>query len=112
METFIFALICYGACNCIIYASLFEGFRTFLSTFGTGPYSLHKLFTCFICLGFWMGVAITVILNYFGYPNLTPMGSLGVNNLYLMIFFNGLFSSAVTWLVHTFQETLERAFSK
>ena len=49
METLIFILVCYGACNNMIYGSIFEGFRKFLSNFGTSGYSLHKLFTCFMC---------------------------------------------------------------
>jgi hypothetical protein len=111
MNTIIFLLICYGACNNLIYGSLFEGFRNFLSKFGTGGYSLHKLFTCFLCLGTWMGFAISFIFTYFGYYDLTPVGSMGVTNIYLVIFLNGLLSTGGVWLIHTIQESLERAFS-
>ena len=48
MITLLFILICYGACNNMIYGSIFEGFRKWLAKFGTGGYSLHKLFTCWI----------------------------------------------------------------
>lgn len=112
MTTLIFLLISYGACNNIIYGSLFEGFRSFLSKFGTGPYSIHKLFTCFMCLGTWMGFALTVIYNHFGYISLTPMASLGITNLYLVIFLNGLLASSGVWLINTLQDALERGFFK
>jgi hypothetical protein len=112
MITLIFILICYGACNNMIYGSVFEGFRNLLSKFGTGGYSIHKLFTCFMCLGTWMGFAISAILAHFGYSNLTPMGSMGLEDLYLMVFLNGLVSAAGVWLLHTLQEALERAFVK
>jgi len=111
MNTLIFLLICYGACNNLIYGSLFEGYRNFLAKFGTGGYSLYKLFTCFMCLGTWMGFAVSLILTHFGYSEITPLGSLGVTNLYLMTFLNGLVSAGGVWLIHTLQETLERAFS-
>jgi hypothetical protein len=111
MITIIFLLICYGACNNLIYGSLFEGFRSFLEKFGTGGYSLHKLFTCFICLGTWMGFIISSIFVLFGYPELTPIGSIGIDNIYLLVFLNGLLSAGGVWLIHTFQEFLERAFS-
>jgi len=39
------------------------------------------------------------------------MGSLGVENIYLMTFLNGLLAAAGVWLIHTLQETLERAFT-
>lgn len=108
MTTLIFILICYGACNNMIYGSIFEGWRNFLGHFGKGGYSLHKLFNCFMCLGTWMGFAITLIMNYFGHAKLTPMGSLGVENIYLMTFLNGLVAAGGVWLVHTLQEHLER----
>ncbi len=96
----------------MIYGSVFDGFRNFLSKFGTGGYSLHKLFTCFMCLGTWMGFTVSLILNHYGYSKLTPMGSLGVENLYLMVFLNGLVAAAGVWLTHSLQECLERAFVK
>lgn len=112
MITLIFILICYGACNNIIYGSVFKGFRDFLSKFGTGGYSLHKLFTCPMCLGTWMGFAVSLIMHGSGYGNLTPMGSLGIKDVFLMTFFNGLLSAAGVWLIHTVQEFFERAFSE
>lgn len=112
MNTIIFILICYGACNNIIYGSLFQWFRNLLEYFGTGGYSLYKLFTCFMCLGTWMGFAISLIMSYFGYSNLTPVGSMGVENLYLMTFMNGLLSAGGVWLINTLQEALERLFTK
>jgi len=112
MITLIFILICYGACNNMIYGSIFEGFRNFLSKFGTGGYSIHKLFTCFMCLGTWMGFGISLLLSHFGYGKLTPMGELGVENLYLMVFLNGLIAAAGVWLVNTIQDAFERGFFK
>ena len=112
MLTLIFILICYGACNNMIYGSVFEGFRTLLAKFGTGGYSLHKLFTCFMCLGTWMGFAITLIMNYFGYLNLTPIGSIGIEHLGLATFLNGLLASAGVWIINTIQDALERGFFK
>lgn len=107
MNAFIFSLICYGACNNLIYGSIFEGFRNYLMKFGTGGYSLYKLFTCFMCLGTWMGFAISSILISTG--NETPIVT---NNVYLTVFLHGLFSAAGVWLIHTLQEMLERAFDK
>jgi hypothetical protein len=107
MNPVIFILICYGACNNIIFGSIFEGFRNYLAKFGTGGYSLHKLFTCFMCLGTWMGFAITTILILSNVP--TP---LTVDNKVLSVFLHGLFASGGVWLTHTIQEAFERAFDK
>jgi len=106
MNVLVFLLISYGACNNMIFGSIFEGFRNFLSKFGTGGYSLHKLFTCFMCLGTWMGFAITAILLLAKIP--TPIQIL---NPWLCIFFHGLLSTGGVWLIHTIQEAFEIAFN-
>jgi len=107
MNILIFLLICYGACNNMIFGSLFEGFRTFLAKFGTNGYSFHKLFTCFMCLSTWMGFAISSILILSGNP--TPITT---NNVFLTIFLHGLCSTGGVWLIHTIQEALERSSVK
>jgi hypothetical protein len=48
------------------------------------------------------GFMVSGLLYYFGYANLTPMGM--ITNTYLMIFLNGLVSTAGVWLTHTLQE--------
>lgn len=65
-----------------------------------------------MCLGTWMGFAISLILSHFGYAKLTPMGQLGVDNVFLMVFLNGLLSAAGVWLVNTVQDAFERGFFK
>jgi hypothetical protein len=107
MNTLIFILVCYGACNNLIYGSIFEGFRKTLSKFGTGGYSLYKLFTCFMCLSTWIGFIISALLMYTN--STTP---LSINNQYLSIFLHGLLSTGGVWLIHNFEEMLERAFNK
>lgn len=112
MITLVFILVSYGICNNIIYGSIFQGFRNFLKNFGTGGYSLHKLFNCFMCLSTWVGFGLTLIFNYFNYLSLTPFGMMGITELYLVVFLNGMVSTAGVWLIHTLQEMLERAFDK
>ena len=109
MKTFLFILTCYGACNNMIYGSIFEGWSNFLKTFGVGGYSLHKIFTCFMCLGTWVGFAITALLAHINKLELTPWGDAG--NLFITIFINGLLSGGGVWLIHTLQEFLERGFT-
>ncbi len=107
MNPLIFILICYGTSNNLIFGSIFEGFRNFLAKFGTGGYSLYKLFTCFMCLGTWMGFALAATLIISG--NETPFA---INNPALSVVLHGLFSAGGVWLIHTIQEAFERAFVK
>jgi len=112
MTTFIFILICYGICNNMIYGSIFEGWRNLLAKFGTGGYSIHKLFNCFMCLATWVGFGLSLLLYFFDYGSQTPVGSIGITNIYLMTILNGFLATAGVWLIHTLQESLERAFTK
>lgn len=112
MAILIFILICYGACNNMIYGSIFEGWRNFLAKFGVGGYSLHKLFTCFMCLGTWMGFAVSLLMCHFDYGNKTPVGSMGISDIYLMTFLNGLLSAGGVWILHTIQEAFERHYQQ
>jgi hypothetical protein len=106
MNILAFLLISYGACNNMIFGSIFEGFRNFIAKLGTGGYSLYKLFTCFMCLSTWMGFAITGILLLTNTP--TP---LSISNPWLCIFLHGLLSTGGVWIIHTIQEAFERAFT-
>jgi len=112
MAILTFILICYGACNNMIYGSIFEGWRNFIAKFGVGGYSLHKLFTCFMCLGTWMGFAVSLLMFHFGYGDKTPIGSLGITDIYLMTFLNGLLSAGGVWILHTIQEAFERHYQQ
>ena len=103
MSTMIFLLICYGACNNLIYGSVFEGFRNTLAKFGTGGYSLHKLFTCFMCLGTWMGFAISSIALLAGVA--LPITVVSVP---LSIFLHGLLAAGGVWSINSIIEYFEK----
>ncbi len=103
MNTLIFLLICYGATNNLIWGSIFEGFRNYLKKFGTGGYSLYKLFTCFMCLGTWMGFVVSGIYLLVGVATPLIVASVPVS-----IFLHGLLSGGGVWLLNTLQEKLEK----
>lgn len=101
-----FFLLVYGAANILIYSSMFEKWRNFLKRFGEGGLSLHKLFTCMMCLPTWLGFLFSYVFIYF---NLIPLLPIFIPScITLSIFFNGLIASGATWLIHTLQEKLER----
>lgn len=111
MNTLIFILICYGASNNMIYGSIFEGWRVFLTKFGTGGYSLYKLFTCFMCLSTWIGFLLSFIMIMMGVGDKTPAGSYGITSIILLTFLNGMVATAGVWLIHQIVEALERSNS-
>jgi len=102
---FIWVLTCYGGCNALVFGSIFEGFRNALKVFGTGGYSLHKLFTCMMCLPTWFGMILSLALNLLGFP--TPWTLFGVTLLPLVVILDGIFTSGCVWIIHTLQEFFE-----
>jgi len=102
----IFALICYSTCNILIFGSIFEWFRNLLKLLGTGGYSLHKLFSCFLCLGTWVGGLFALLITHLNVTHLSPITQ--VDNIYLFVALNAILGSGCSWLIHTIQEWFER----
>lgn len=106
MEIILFLLVSYGISNIIIYGSIFEGLRTFLTKIS--PKLLGALVSCMICLPTWVGFILSFALTHLGYTQLTPFGSIGLEIIWLRIFLDGCLASGVVWLIHTIQEKLEK----
>lgn len=107
-EILIFIILGYSTANILIYSSLFEKWRNFLLRFGEGPLSFYKLFTCMMCLPTWIGFLLSYICMYYGVHEITPVGQLNVDNVYLHVILDGIFLSGSVWLLHTLQEYFEK----
>ena len=59
-----------------------------------------------------MGFALTTIMAYFGYLNLTPWDNQGIESVTLVIFLNGLLIGGTSWFINTLQEAFEGGFYK
>lgn len=100
MEIIVYFLVAYGICNIIIFSSIFKGWREFWVD--KSPKIFGKLYTCMMCLPFWVGVLLSVFIfsvtyNYFG-----------TENKYVSYFLDGCLTSGGVWLIHTIQEKLEK----
>ena len=105
IKLFIFILTCYGVSNILVYGSIFESFRNFLSRFGTGDKSLHKLFSCMMCMPTWVGFGLSYVLQSQGID--TPISMYGVENLYLTIFLDGVLASGGVYAFNVLVEHFE-----
>lgn len=59
MWLLLFILICFGATNAIINNSYFNFLRNTNSKF------INKMFSCSLCLGFWVGAIVFIIMKRF-----------------------------------------------
>ena len=105
METLLSILVCYGICNIVVYGSIFENLREKLKLFS--PDFWGKLFSCMMCMPFWVGVILSIGSHITGYTQFSPFFSNGLENLYIAVFLDGCLLSGTTWLIHTFQEYFE-----
>ena len=106
MNTLLFILTAYGFSNIVVYGSIFEGLRNSLNRIS--PNFWGKLFSCMMCFPTWVGFFLS--LTFFSPTLHYGLGDFGFGNEYTYWFFDGVLVSGTTWVIHTFQEMMERAF--
>lgn len=113
MTLIIYFLLAYGVCNMIIFANgPFHIFMKMHKYFKEKYPMLEEMTSCFICLPTWAGMFFsTVNLIFFAYVPFTPMNFIITDKILwpIIVFFDGLITSGGCWLLHTFQEALERS---
>lgn len=107
MSIIVSILVCYGISNIVIYGNIFSGLRDRLDLYS--PNFWGKLFSCMMCLPFWVGFFLSLGAHLLNYTQFSPLSHYGLDNLYVSIFLDSCFLSATTWLVHTFQEHFEES---
>ena len=106
MNLILFVLTCYGISNIVIYGSIFESFRKYWEK--VSPKFFGKLFKCMICLPTYVGFFISIGAHVTGHLQFSPFASMGLSIDYISIFLDGCLASGSVWLIHTYQEYLER----
>ena len=114
----VFIFACYGFSNIVVYSSLFSGFRKLMEYIHP---KLGEMVSCMMCFPTWAGMILSGI-NLFLIQNImfTPMNLLFSENIFdyygftffitafVIIWVDGLISSATTWAIHTIQEYFEK----
>lgn len=114
MKLFLFLMVAYGICNILIYGSIFKPWRNFLEK--VSPNFWGSLFTCFICLPTWIGFFGSALIwsPTMAYGVVTEsvsfFGLFDFPTKLISVFLDGCLTSGAVWIIHTFQETLERHF--
>jgi hypothetical protein len=107
MKLLIFIITCYGITNIAIFGSIFRGWRKYWND--KYPKFWGKLFSCPMCLSFWIGIVLSTILQWTYNDQFSPFASYGMNSASLAVFLDGCFSSGIVWILHTAQEAMERS---
>jgi len=108
----IYLFVSYGICNIIIYANgpfhIFEKMHLFLKE--KYP-TLEEMMSCFICLPTWCGFFLSTV-NILFFPTIafSPMNVIISDKLLwpIIIFFDGMFTSGICWMLNIFEEMIER----
>lgn len=101
-----FLLLSYGITNIAVFGSIFNGWRNFWVK--KSPNFFGKLFSCPMCLSMWVGMILSYIFLVNGW--LTPLSNYGVDNMWLTVFLDGAITSGGVWIIHNFEEMMERVF--
>ena len=116
-ETLFFILVCYGISNIIVFGSIFDKMRKFFDR--VNPNGFGALFGCMMCTSFWVGFLMSFI--YSPTTNillaedirLAEMCDFTLNYNAIALFggfLDACFASGTVWIVHNFEEMLERAY--
>ena len=109
---FIYIIVCYGISNIIIYANgPFHIFKKMHEYFADKHPILEEMFRCFICLPTWIGMTMSALNLFLTDIKFTPMNMIfdySLINIPFIIFFDGMFTSGICWLINNFEEMMER----
>ena len=108
MKNYLFILLSYGITNIAVFGSIFEKWRNWWLK--TNPAFFGKLFTCPMCLSFYVGGILSILFTSYGFS--TPFFEYGFRNLYILAFLNACFTSGCVWILHNIEEAFERHHSK
>lgn len=115
MKLALFLLIAYGVSNITVFGSIFKKFRTFCEN--VSPNFLGMLFTCMICLPTWVGFLGSSLVwsPSLDYQVVTHgvsfFGLFDISKEFIATFLDGCMTSGAVWLIHSFQEAMERHFN-
>ena len=108
---FIFMLVAYGASNIMVFSTIFSKWRTFFRVGAEDSGFFGKLFGCMMCLPFWWGVILSLlmfspVLSSGGIDDTLIRGFTFPKEV-LGAFFDGCLASGSVWFIHTVQERIE-----
>ena len=104
MKILLFIFLAYGITNIVVFGSIFEKWRTYWNKLN--PSFFGKLFTCPMCLSFYVGGLLSIIFNAIGVS--TPFLEYGIPYLPLLVFLDACFTSGCVWLIHNIEEFFEK----
>jgi len=108
MIILIWLLIAYGQSNILVYGSIFNGFRNFLSKWGNNPYApfngvgqfFSDLLGCMMCTSTWVGFFLSMVF-------FSPAQHFYDTHPLLSWFFDGMLASGFVWGVNSIIEWFE-----
>lgn len=111
IKLLIFILVAYGASNIMVYGSIFRKFRNFVGVNDREPGFFGKLFGCMMCLPFWWGVILSLLMfsptSAFELNDLTPFESFYIPKEVLTTFFDACLASGSVYAFNVLVEYFE-----
>lgn len=109
----IYSIAIYGMSNALVY---FNGPLNIIDKFRKKMSSIHQtfdeLFSCMFCLPTNIGIILSLISHFLMTSEaFTPFSLLFphvLSNSFLNVIFDGMFTGGIVYLIHTFQQLMER----
>lgn len=107
MECLIYIILCYSVSNIIAHSAMFAWLHNIIIKLFGAESKIYELLNCMMCLPTWVGFFLSFVFIFMGYPDFSIMLWAGFDVKALAIFFDGVIASGTSWLIHTFQESME-----
>lgn len=109
----IYTVLAYSLSNMIVYSSgpfnIFKNTRAIAEELNP---QLGELFQCMICMPFWVGLFFGICDSCFTHAGITPFTMIMPHSNWMITsFLDAIFTSGAVWLIHTWQENMERAWN-
>lgn len=108
---FVYCIAVYGVTNIVVHSNgplwIFKFWRKLTNSIHP---AIGELFSCVMCFSTWVGFALSLIDIYvLKNQTITPFNMI-LNNesVWLVVLLDMFFASGVTWLIHQFEELMER----
>lgn len=100
IKLILYIITVFALTTIIVQSLVFKPIRNF---FKRKVKIIHKLLSCMLCTGFWVGVFMFIISDFTPAKLLNPDA-----NYFILMFYNGLVTSGFVWLLYLIELNLEK----
>jgi hypothetical protein len=108
IQIFLWSIVSYGITTIVVYGSIFNGFRNTLKLLGEKSKVINffsTLIHCPLCFSTWVGFFLSISL----FSVTDVFLNLSEETNFMYVFFDGMYSAGIVWIINTIVEFFEES---